>query len=261
MPELKLLDVSKVFFSQAGTIPALSNANLTIKNGEFLCVVGPSGCGKSTLLNLIAGLEFPDSGRILLDEKAIAGPGSDRVLMFQESALFPWLTVLDNVAFGLKMQGLPKQKCDSRARELLDMVHLSAFERSCIHELSGGMRQRVALVRALALDPDILLMDEPFAALDAQTRDMLHEELELLWQKTGKTIIFITHNVREAVRLGTRVLLMSAGSGRFVREYPVDLPRNRHLEDIDLVKIASVIRDDLKNEVQMTSGRRGNTND
>ena len=257
MPELKLQGVSKVFFSQAGRIPALSDANLTITDGEFVCVVGPSGCGKSTLLNLIAGLEFPDRGEIFLDGRIITGPGPGRVLMFQEPALFPWLTVLENVSFGLKMQGLSKAERIARARELLSMVHLSDFERVWVHQLSGGMRQRVALVRALALDPDILLMDEPFAALDAQTRDMLHEELELLWQKTGKTIIFITHNVREAVRLGTRVLLMSAKSGRFVREYPIALPRNRHLEDVELVKIASVIRDDLKGEVSLATKYTG----
>jgi NitT/TauT family transport system ATP-binding protein len=147
-----------------------------------------------------------------------------------------------------------------RARELLGMVHLAAFGNAWVHELSGGMRQRVALARALALDPEILLMDEPFAALDAQTRDMLHEELELLWQKTGKTILFITHNVREAVRLGERVLLMSAAGGAFIKEYPVDLPRNRHLEDVDLVKIASVIRDDLKEEVRRVARLKGYAN-
>lgn len=250
MPELKIMGVSKVFLSQAGVISAISDANLTIKEGEFLCVVGPSGCGKTTFLNLIAGLVFPDYGEILLDGETIKGPGSDRVLIFQEPALFPWLTVLDNVSFGPKMRGMSKDERTGRARALLNMVHLSAFERAWVHELSGGMRQRIALIRALALDPHILLMDEPFAALDAQTRDMLHEELELLWQKTGKTIIFITHNVREAVRLGTRVLLMSGKNGKFVREYPVDLPRNRQLEDIELVKIASVIRDDLKKEAQ-----------
>lgn len=248
MPELKIIGVSKVFLSHAGVISAVSDANLTIEEGEFLCVVGPSGCGKSTFLNLIAGLVFPDDGEILLDGERIMGPGPDRVLIFQEPALFPWLTVLDNVSFGPKMLGMSKGERTDRARALLNMVHLSAFERVWVHELSGGMRQRIALIRALALDPHILLMDEPFAALDAQTRDMLHEELELLWQKTGKTIIFITHNVREAVRLGTRVLLMSARHGKFVREYPVDLPRNRQLEDVELVKIASVIRDDLKKE-------------
>lgn len=261
MSELKFTGVSKVFASQAGMISALSDANLTIKEGEFLCIVGPSGCGKSTFLNLIAGLVFPDYGEILLDGKTVTGPGPDRVLIFQEPALFPWLTVLDNVSFGPKMRGMAKVERTARARELLSMVHLSSFERVWVHELSGGMRQRVALIRALALDPDILLMDEPFAALDAQTRDMLHEELELLWQKTGKTIIFITHNVREAVRLGTRVVLMSAKDGKFVREYPVDLPRNRQLEDIELVKIASIIRDDLKKEVQKASRQEGHMND
>ena len=259
MPELHINMATKVFFSQAGPISALSDANLTIKQGEFLCVVGPSGCGKSTLLNLIAGLVFPDQGEILLNGEAVEGPGSDRVLIFQEPALFPWLTVIDNVSFGLKMQGMSKAERTSRSRDLLSMVHLATFENAWTHELSGGMRQRVALARALALDPDILLMDEPFAALDAQTRDMLHEELELLWQKTGKTIIFVTHNVREAVRLGQRVLLMSLNGGRFVKEYPIDLHRNRHLEDIDLVKIASVIRDDLKAEVQQASRLKGYT--
>ncbi|MDD2365969.1 MAG: ABC transporter ATP-binding protein [Desulfuromonadaceae bacterium] len=257
MAELKLTAVSKSFNTQAGVITALSCVDLTIKEGEFLCVVGPSGCGKSTLLNLIAGLEFPDQGRLLLDDSEITGPAADRVLIFQEPALFPWLSVIDNVAFGLKMQGGAKQHRTARAMELLDLVHLSAFRSSWIHQLSGGMRQRVALARALALEPAVLLMDEPFAALDAQTRDMLHEELEMLWQKTGKTIVFITHNVREAVRLGTRVLLMSADSGKFVKEYPINLPRNRHLEDVELVKIASVIRDDLKEVVATASGRKG----
>jgi NitT/TauT family transport system ATP-binding protein len=257
MPELQIKMVSKVFFSQSGAIFALSDADFTIKQGEFICVVGPSGCGKSTLLNLIAGIVFPDQGELLLNEAAIKGPGSDRVLIFQEPALFPWLTVIDNVSFGLKMQGMKKKERTSRSRELLDMVHLAPFENAWTHELSGGMRQRVALARALALDPDILLMDEPFASLDAQTRDMLHEELELLWQKTGKTIIFVTHNVREAVRLGQRVLLMSLNGGRFIKEYSIDLQRNRHLEDVELVKIASVIRDDLKAEVQRAPRRKG----
>lgn len=260
MPELQIKKVSKVFFSQSGAISALSSANLTIKQGEFICVVGPSGCGKSTLLNLIAGLVFPDHGELLLNGEEIKGPGPDRVLIFQEPALFPWLTVIDNVSFGLKMQGMSKKERTGRSRELLDMVHLASFESAWTHELSGGMRQRVALARALALDPDILLMDEPFASLDAQTRDMLHEELELLWQKTGKTIIFVTHNVREAVRLGQRVLLMSFAGGRFIKEYPIDLQRNRHLEDVELVKIASVIRDDLKEEVQQASRLKGYAN-
>jgi NitT/TauT family transport system ATP-binding protein len=259
-PWLQLIGVSKVFLSQAGPITAISDANLSLRKGEFLCVIGSSGCGKSTLLNLIAGLVAPDRGRILLDGEPVKGPGPDRMVIFQEPALFPWLSVLDNVSFGPKMQGVSKTERTDRARELLGMVHLAAFENAWVHELSGGMRQRVALARALALEPEILLMDEPFAALDAQTRDMLHEELELLWEKTGKTILFITHNVREAVRLGERVLLMSAAGGEFIKEYPVDLPRHRHLEDVDLVKIASVIRDDLKEEVRRVSRLQGHTN-
>jgi NitT/TauT family transport system ATP-binding protein len=257
---LQLIGVSKVFLSQAGAITAISDANLAVRKGEFLCVVGSSGCGKSTLLNLIAGLVSPDRGRILLDGEPVKGPGPDRMVIFQEPALFPWLSVLDNVTFGPKMRGVSNAERTGRARELLGMVHRTAFENAWVHELSGGMRQRVALARALALEPEILLMDEPFAALDAQTRDMLHEELELLWQKTGKTILFITHNVREAVRLGERVLLMSAAGGAFIKEYPVDLPRNRHLEDVELVKIASVIRDDLKEEVRRVSRLKGYAN-
>lgn len=245
-------NVSKVFLSQSGPIQALSNFSLTIEEGEFLCIVGASGCGKSTLLNLVAGLEKPDKGTVLIGGNPVKGPGPDRVVMFQEAALFPWLNVIQNVSFGLKMAGMPKAERYERARSLLQMVNLLPNASNWIHELSGGMKQRVALAGALALDPGILLMDEPFAALDAQTRDQLHEEIEMIWEQTGKTIVFVTHNVREAVRLGTRVLLIGAKQGRIKRVYPIDLPRHRHLEDIELVKIASVIRDDLRREVLET---------
>ena len=201
------------------------------------------------MLNLIAGLEKPDRGSITVDGAPVLKPGPDRVVMFQEAALFPWLNVIQNVSFGLKMAGVPKAERQERAMALLKMVKLVPFARSWVHELSGGMKQRVALAGSLALDPGILLMDEPFAALDAQTRDQLHEEIEQIWEETGKTVVFVTHNVREAVRLGTRVILMTARQGRIKREYPVNLPRHRHLEDVDLVKIASVIRDDLRQEV------------
>jgi sulfonate transport system ATP-binding protein len=174
-------------------------------------------------------------------------------VIFQEPALFPWLNVRQNVAFGLKIAGLPQDEQERRADELLQLVQLPRFAGSWIHELSGGMKQRVALARALALDPAILLMDEPFAALDAQTRDLLHEELERIWQRTGKTVIFVTHNVREAVRLGTRVILMSPHGEGIRREYPVDLPRGRFLEDVSVVRIAAAIRDDLRREA-MTPG-------
>ena len=257
MAKVVLENVSRVFMAQSGPLPALTGMNLEIVAGEFLCLVGPSGCGKSTLLNLIAGLEKPDSGTVRVNGMPVAGPGPDRVVMFQEAALFPWLNVVQNVAFGLKMAGMAREERTERAMALLKTVKLDAFARSWVHELSGGMKQRVALAAALALDPEILLMDEPFAALDAQTRDQLHEELEAIWEQTGKTVVFVTHNVREAVRLGTRVLLMTARQGRIKREYPVDLPRHRHLEDVDLVKIASVIRDDLRAEVLRQDGMAG----
>jgi len=250
MTKVFLDSVSKVFLADSGPLQVLNSVSLSIAEGEFLCILGASGCGKSTLLNLIAGLEMPDSGTVLVNGKAVRHPGPDRVVMFQEAALFPWLNTVQNVAFGLKMAGVPARERQERAMELLAMVKLSGFARSWIHELSGGMRQRVALAASLALDPDILLMDEPFAALDAQTRDQLHVEIESIWEQTGKTIIFVTHNVREAVRLGTRVLLMSPRQGNISREYPINLPRHRHLEDVDLVRIASILRDDLKAEVE-----------
>jgi len=254
MPKIDLINVNKVYIGKTGIVHALNNINLTIDDGEFLCIVGPSGCGKSTFLNIIAGLTPADEGQVLVDDMPVKGPGTDRVLMFQEPALFPWLNVIQNVAFGLRMAGLLKEESYDRARALLRIVKLEKFENSWIHELSGGMKQRVALARALALDPNVLLMDEPFAALDAQTRDMLHEELELLWLETGKTIIFVTHNVREAVRLGSRVILMTARDGKIKREYKIELPRPRHIEDTELIKIAKIIRDDLKEEVLKISG-------
>lgn len=249
MSKVTLHNVSKVFLAETGPLQVLNNVTLSIAEGDFLCILGASGCGKSTLLNLIAGLEKPDQGAILVDGEHVKGPGPDRVVMFQEAALFPWLNALQNVAFGLKMAGVPAKERQERAMELLKLVKLTTFARSWIHELSGGMRQRVALAAALASNPGILLMDEPFAALDALTRDQLHVELESIWEETGKTIVFVTHNVREAVRLGTRVLLMSARSGNVCREYPIELPRHRHLEDVDLVRIASILRDDLHAEV------------
>ena len=248
MAIIELHNVSRHFVSESGVVPAVTALDLVVKEGEFLCLVGPSGCGKSTLLNLIAGFERPDVGKVLVDGVEVVKPGPERFVIFQEPALFPWLNVRQNVAFGLKIAGLPQAEQDLRVNELLQLVHLPRFADAWIHELSGGMKQRVALARALALEPAILLMDEPFAALDAQTRDLLHEEMEQIWQRTGKTIIFVTHNVREAVRLGTRVILMSRHGGSIRREYPIDLPRNRFLEDLEVARIASIIRDDLRSE-------------
>jgi len=228
---------------------ALDRINLEVKAGEFLCVVGPSGCGKSTLLHLIAGLQPPTSGQILIDGKPIEGPGTDRIMIFQEHGLFPWLTVGQNVEFGMKMKGVSRAEREEKTRYYLRLVHLAKFERSYIHQLSGGMRQRVAIARALATEPDVLLMDEPFGALDAQTRDLLHDELERIWSETGCTIIFVTHNVREAVRLGDRVVLLTFRPGRVKSEFHVDLPRPRHLEDPAVARAARQILDQLRDEI------------
>jgi len=227
----------------------LDDINLKVSPGEFVCVVGPSGCGKSTLLHLIAGLHAPTSGNVLVDDKLVAGPGTDRILIFQELGLFPWLTVGANVEFGMKMKGIPKAERREKIQYYLRLVHLSQFKDSYTHQLSGGMRQRVALARALATEPDVLLMDEPFAALDAQTRDLLHDELERIWAETGRTIIFVTHNVREAVRLGDRVVLFTFRPGRVKREITIDLPRPRQLEDVTVAKAAREILDDLREEI------------
>jgi sulfonate transport system ATP-binding protein len=235
--------------SRGSFTPALQNIDLEIEQGEFICIVGPSGCGKSTLLHLIAGLDRPTSGEITVDGAPVQGPGTDRILLFQELGLFPWLTVRKNVEFGMKMAGVTKDERRERAQKFLRMVHLSHFEDHYIHQLSGGMKQRVALARSLALHPKILLMDEPFAALDAQTRDMLHDELERLWKETAPTIVFVTHNVREAVRLGDRVLLMSFRPGRIKSQFQVKLQRPRHVEDSDVAYLSKEILGQLREEI------------
>ena len=228
---------------------ALDDINLKVSPGEFVCVVGPSGCGKSTLLHLIAALQPPSTGSVLVDDKPVEGPGTDRILIFQELGLFPWMTVGENVEFGMKMKGIPKAVRQEKIQYYLRLVHLSQFKDSYTHQLSGGMRQRVALARALATEPDVLLMDEPFAALDAQTRDLLHDELERIWAETGRTIIFVTHNVREAVRLGDRVVLLTFRPGRIKREFRIDLPRPRHLEDLTVAKTAGEVLAELREEI------------
>lgn len=245
-----LRDVCLSYRTQDGQrLVALDDINLEVRAGEFLCIVGPSGCGKSTLLHLVAGLQAPTSGEILVDGKSVQGPGTDRILIFQEHGLFPWLTVGENVEFGMKMKGVPKAERKERVSHYLQLVHLAKFQNSYIHQLSGGMRQRVAIARALATEPDVLLMDEPFAALDAQTRDLLHDELERIWNETGCTIIFVTHNVREAVRLGDRVVLLTFRPGRVKSEFPVDLPRPRSLEDPEVALAARDVLDQLREEI------------
>jgi NitT/TauT family transport system ATP-binding protein len=243
-------DISLSYRTHSGErLLALDHINLEVRAGEFLCIVGPSGCGKSTLLHLIAGLQAQSSGQILVDGKQIEGSGPDRILIFQDHGLFPWLTVGQNVEFGLKMEGVPKAERQERTRHYLGLVHLAKFEKSYIHQLSGGMRQRVAIARALATEPGVLLMDEPFAALDAQTRDLLHDELERIWSDTGRTIIFVTHNVREAVRLGDRVVLLTFRPGRVKSEFQIDLARPRSLEDPQVVLAARDVLDELRDEI------------
>ena len=247
---VQLENVTKGFSHPNGEgIEVLEDVNLEIAEGEFVCMVGPSGCGKSTLINLIAGLEKPTSGRIKVGGVPVTGPGPDRVVVFQEAALFPWLTVRANVEFGLKMQGIPQQERRRVSTQYLKMVHLTRFADFYPHQLSGGMKQRVAIARALAMDPKILLMDEPFAALDAQTRHLLHKELLEIWQETRKTILFVTHNVREATVLGDKVLTISARPGRIKGGYHIKLPRPRRESDPHLIVIQQRILMNLQEEI------------
>ena len=220
---------------------ALEGATLEVKRGELVCIVGASGSGKSTLLNVLAGLDRPSMGRAHVHGRV--------ALMFQEAALLPWLTAAGNVELALELRGVKGSSRRELAHDLLARVHLTGFENRRPHELSGGMKQRVALARALAQDADVLLMDEPFGALDAITRDLLHEELERIWRETRLTILFVTHNAREAVRLGDRVLVFTSRPGRVAHEVKVDLPRPRHLDSPDLAVIAGRITERLKQEV------------
>jgi NitT/TauT family transport system ATP-binding protein len=242
-PAVALDHVSKVFGTQGDSLHALDNISLDVAPGEFVCLLGASGCGKSTLLNIIAGLDAASAGTV--------DTGSARTtLMFQDSALFPWLTARGNVELPLKIRKLPRAERHEKADKLLELVNLSTFSGKMPHELSGGMRQRVALARALAQEADVLLMDEPFGALDAMTRDVLHEELERLWRENDLTVIFVTHNVREAVRLGDRVILLSSRPGRIVEEYPIKIDRPRRLDSFDVAGLAATITDRLKDEVR-----------
>ena len=245
--KLTIENVSKSFRAASGMVLALDRVSLNVAEGEFVCLVGASGCGKTTLLNIIAGLERPDSGNVLADGKPITGPGRERLVMFQESALFPWLNVLGNVLFPLKLKpNLTNKDRRDVARYYLELVGLSRFERANIHELSGGMKQRVSLARALAPNPRVLLMDEPFAALDAMTREQLYGDIQRIWQARRKTIVFVTHNVREAACLGDRVLLFSPHPGRIQEEFPVELPRPRDINSVDLAAYSSRITNALK---------------
>lgn len=221
----------------------LDDVNLSIESGEFVCLLGASGCGKSTLLNLIAGLDAPTSGSIDV-------PAEGAAVMFQESALMPWLTARQNVELALRLRGVPRTARRGEALELLDIVNLADAAEKRPHELSGGMRQRVALARALAQDRPVLLMDEPFAALDAITRDLLHEELERVWRRTGRTIVFVTHNVREAARLGQRVVLLSSRPGRVAGEWRIAETAGRRIESPEVAALSIEITEQLRKEIR-----------
>ena len=245
--KLAIESVSKTFTTATGTVQALDRVSLKVAEGEFVCLVGASGCGKSTLLNIIAGLEKPDSGLVMANGKPVTEPGRERLVMFQEAALFPWLDVLGNVLFGLKLKpGLREKDRFDVAKYYLELVGLTRFEHANIHELSGGMKQRVALARALAPNPRVLLMDEPFAALDALTREQLYGDIQRIWKARNKTIVFVTHNVREAACLGDRVLLFSPHPGRIQEEFAIELPRPRDINSVDLAGYASRIMRSLK---------------
>jgi len=213
-----------------GPVRALQGFDIDVREGEFLSIVGPSGCGKSTFLNVLLGLIKPDSGEIRLHGKPIAGPGTDRAMVFQEFGLLPWRTVQSNVELGLELKGMAANERRAICGKLIDMVGLAGFEGHFPHELSGGMKQRVGLARALATDPNVLLMDEPFAALDAQTRDLMQVELLRIWQEAKKTIVFVTHGITEAVFLGTRVIVLTAGPARMADNFLVELPHPRTLD-------------------------------
>ena len=248
-PPAKLVvdHVSKSFHTQRGTLKALDDVSLNVAEGEFVCLVGPSGCGKSTLLNLIAGLDTPESGTLSSNGAPITGTGRERGVMFQEHALFPWLDVLGNVMFGLKLKpNLNNAERVEIAEYYLQLVGLGRFIHANVHELSGGMKQRVALARAQAPNPRILCMDEPFAALDAMTREQLYLDLQSIWQARKKTIIFVTHNVREAVCLGDRVVLFSPNPGRIREQFRITLPRPRDINSVELAEHATEITRALK---------------
>jgi NitT/TauT family transport system ATP-binding protein len=245
---IHISEVSKAFGHGRTTVHALDRVSLDVALGEFVCLIGASGCGKSTLLSLVAGLDTPTAGTIGTSGRKVA-------LMFQEPALFPWLTAARNVELALRPSGMAGQARRSRAAELLETVHLGGFGGKRPHELSGGMRQRVALARALATDADVLLMDEPFGALDAMTRDLLHDELDRICMDRGLTVLFVTHNVREAVRLGDRVVVLSSRPGRVIDEFPVPIPGPRRIDSPQVAQLASTITDRLREEM----GRHGQT--
>ena len=250
MTKLEAKNIVKYFSHDSHNLKALGGINLKIESGDFVCLVGPSGCGKSTFLRIVAGLEKPDEGQIIFDGQPVTETGPERIMVFQEGALFPWLKVQDNVEFGLKMAGISKEERAKISHRYLDMMQLTKFADSYTYQLSTGMKQRVAIARALVMDPDVLLMDEPFASLDAQTRDLLLVEMQLIWEKTKKTILFVTHNVAEAAVLGTKVVVFSNRPSIIKKEFRNDFPRPRTAEDESLKKFQQDVLIELRPEVK-----------
>jgi len=249
MALLEVKGVNKLFLSDGKEMEALHDINLRIEENEFICFIGPSGCGKTTLLRIIAGLEEPTSGSVFLDGEPIQGPGPERGMVFQEYSLFPWRTVLQNIAFGPELKGVPQAEREARSRQYLKMVGLERFEARYPHELSGGMKQRVAIARALVNNPKALLMDEPFGALDAQTRNIMQSELLRIWEEEKKTVVFVTHSVDEAIYLADRIVIMSARPGRIkdIIDIPLSRPRSRTSPDVNSIR--DRILSDLRSEI------------
>ena len=256
--KLSFRGVSKAYSTGSGAVvEAIQDVSFEVAAGEFVCLIGPSGCGKSTILNLLAGLERADSGQVLLGGAPIDEPGPDRALLFQDPALFPWLSVLGNVEYALKLRGTPASELRDTAEHWLGRVQLSAFAGLQPHELSGGMRHRAALARALSCRPEVLLADEPFGALDAQMREILQVELQQVWSELGNTFVFVTHNVREATFLADRVIVLSARPGRPLEEYRITTPRPRRFDDVLLRSVVQEIHDHLSKEVERAAGEEG----
>ncbi|MCD7708770.1 MAG: ABC transporter ATP-binding protein [Clostridiales bacterium] len=245
------LEIKNVCRSFEGSVKeTLRDISLDVSDGEFICIVGPSGCGKSTLLNIIAGLDHPSSGEVSVDGKTVTGPGVDRAVMFQEHALYPWLDVMENVKFGMKIAGLSKDEQNERAEHYLKLVQLWDFRHYRVHEISGGMRQRTSLARALCLNSPVLLMDEPFSALDKQTTNKLRADLEKIWEETKKTVIFVTHSVEEAVYLADRIVVLSDNPGCIKDVFPVPLPRPREIDSEDFIEVRHKILTCVEREVE-----------
>ena len=247
-PDVKIecRNLSKSFLTEQHTINVLDDISLDVRENEFLVVLGPGQCGKTTLLNCMAGIILPDPGKILLDGREITGPGPDRGVVFQQYALFPWKTVMDNVGFGLQIKGVGKAERTGIAQRYIDLVGLQGFEKSYPHQLSGGMKQRVGIARAWANGPEVLLMDEPFGALDAQTRYAMEKETLSIWETDKRTVVFVTNNVEEAIYLGDRVIVMSCMPGHIKSQYPIDIPKPREYTDPRFLEMRRLISDDTE---------------